>query len=150
MGDRQEPKWVVQHIEQTCSKPGARKGGIFRNTMFQLLLKGLKSPFSGKERLLKSNYVRKPKLCWRTLNAACSYEPFLQLSLLSAADLGFSALSQCLSLPCWSLWKKIPTILHRRRNLFLRLSRRWNPFLAYAYEWMCTFNRATWKKKFKL
>lgn len=123
MGDRQEPKRVVQHIEQTCSKPGARKGGIFRNTKFQLLLKGLKSPFSGKERLLKSNYVRKTKLCWCTLNAACSYEPFLQLSLLSAADLGFSALSQCLSLPCWSLEKDSYHFTQEKKFVFEALQK---------------------------
>lgn len=48
VGDRQEPEWGLQHTQQTCSKPGARSGGILRTQCFSFFQQACQAPLPGK------------------------------------------------------------------------------------------------------
>lgn len=121
--------------------------------MFQFLLKDQNSTLYWNERVLKSNYNRRPKPYWCTLYAYSPGESFLQLFFLYFVQMTVLLVhsSQCLSLPCTSSWKKDSYRHKQERNLQLVLqafqktkSLSW-PLLMN--EWLCTFMELQGKEK---
>lgn len=130
---RNPSEWYsTANLQQTRSK----KGWDLQEQNVSVSFERPDKSFFPEWKAVKEKLCQKTKTVLMQSECFCSSEPFLQLSFLHFWHwiLGLMHFSRCLTLPCWSLWKKIPIKIDRRRiwYLVLGLSRRCNSFLAYA------------------